>query len=367
MHRTGQSGAPPGPVKVSAPRDRGDGRRGSCVVSSPSHHRRRPPVRRARRRAGLGRRALAQRSLRAAALRRGHLAFVRPARRYTHGAARGQRDIRREAVGLHLADEHRRVPVEHAGRARGRAHRPPRGDRADGAHPGDARAHGARTERAVLQLVRPGHGGASDHVARRRLAAVPLPVVGRQRLARRRAEDRRERGARAARGGARAGGRDGLRLLLRLGQGSAARRRMDRAAPRLQRRAGRRMDDLQRLRRPELRAADRELPGHRGRPGPARALLPPRAHLLAAVRGRRLPGDAAQRRDADLSGRRRLRGPLRLPRHAHRPHLGRRHVRGDDADALRARGALGRAVWGVNHPLYVRAQIEHGLDEARYG
>jgi Putative glucoamylase len=23
--------------------------------------------------------------------------------------------------------------------------------------------------------------------------------------------------------------------------------------------------------------------------------------------------------------------------------------------------------WGVNHPLYVRAQIEHGLDEARYG
>src|SRR5207302_1294372 len=23
--------------------------------------------------------------------------------------------------------------------------------------------------------------------------------------------------------------------------------------------------------------------------------------------------------------------------------------------------------WGINHPLYVRAQIEHGLDEARYG
>ena len=23
--------------------------------------------------------------------------------------------------------------------------------------------------------------------------------------------------------------------------------------------------------------------------------------------------------------------------------------------------------WGVNHPLYVRAQIEHGLDDARYG
>jgi hypothetical protein len=27
----------------------------------------------------------------------------------------------------------------------------------------------------------------------------------------------------------------------------------------------------------------------------------------------------------------------------------------------------GRRSWGVNHPLYVRAQIEHGLEEARYG
>jgi hypothetical protein len=27
----------------------------------------------------------------------------------------------------------------------------------------------------------------------------------------------------------------------------------------------------------------------------------------------------------------------------------------------------GRKSWGVNHPLYVRAQIEHGLDEAKYG
>jgi hypothetical protein len=27
----------------------------------------------------------------------------------------------------------------------------------------------------------------------------------------------------------------------------------------------------------------------------------------------------------------------------------------------------GPGSWGVNHPLYVRAQIEHGLDEAQYG
>ena len=27
----------------------------------------------------------------------------------------------------------------------------------------------------------------------------------------------------------------------------------------------------------------------------------------------------------------------------------------------------GPASWGVNHPLYVQAQIEHGLEEADYG
>ena len=64
----------------------------------------------------------------------------------------------------------------------------------------------------------------------------------------------------------------------------------------------------------------------------------------------RLPGDAAQRRDALLPRRRRLRGPLRLPRHAHRPDVGRRHVRGADGPALRARGALGPALVGRQPP-----------------
>ena len=210
----GQSCAPRGPVKVSAPRDLGTVGAGPTLrprLAIP----RRPAARRAERRAGLGLRALARRPLGTAALRRRHLAFVRPARRRPHGAARRQRHRRRQALGLHLADEHRRLPVEHAGRARSRAHRPPRGHRADGAHPRHALPHGARTERPVLQLVRPGHRRAPEHLARRRLASRALPVVGRQRLAGHRAGHGRARRARAARAGPCAGVRDGLRLLLR--------------------------------------------------------------------------------------------------------------------------------------------------------
>ena len=270
MHRTGQSGAPLGPVKVSAPRESGDGRRGSHVASAPPHHPRRPGARRAQRRAGLRLRAVGQRPLGAAALRRRHLALVRPAGGRAHRAAGRQRRRRRRALGLHLADEHRRLSVEHPGRARDRPHRAPRGHRADGAHAGDARASAARTERPVLQLVRPGHRRAPDHLAARRLAALPLPVLGRQRLAGHRAGHGRARRAGVARAGPGARVGDGLRLLLRPRQGPAARRRVDRAAPGLQRPAGRRVDDVQRLRRPELRAAHRQLSGHRRGPGPAR-------------------------------------------------------------------------------------------------
>ena len=63
-----------------------------------------------------------------------------------------------------------------------------------------------------------------------------------------------------------------------------------------------------------------------------------------------------------------VRGHATLPRHAARADLGRQHVRGADGAAVRAGGALGhRGRWGVNHPLSVRGQIEHGLDEAEYG
>ena len=100
----------------------------------------------------------------------------------------------------------------------------------------------------------------------------------------------------------------------------------------------------------QLRAADRQLPGHRRGPDPGRRTTSTCAHLLADAATGRCPGDAAERRDAHLPRRRRLRGPLRLPRHAHRPDLGRRHVRGADAPALRARGALGPALVGRQPP-----------------
>ena len=49
-------------------------------------------------------------------------------------------------------------------------------------------------------------------------------------------------------------------------------------------------------------------------------------------------------------GHRGLRGRLHLPRHAHRPRLGRQHVRGAHARRLRARGGLGAAQLGRQPP-----------------
>ena len=50
-----------------------------------------------------------------------------------------------------------------------------------------------------------------------------------------------------------------------------------------------------------------------------------------------------------------------------RAQLGREHVRGADGDVIRPRGFWAPRSWGINHPLYVRAQIAHGLDEVGYG
>ena len=80
-----------------------------------------------------------------------------------------------------------------------------------------------------------------------------------------------------------------------------------------------------------------------------------------------LAGDEARGRDPHLPRRGRVRGPLHLPRHEHRADVGRQHVRGADGAAVRPRGGVGPGSWGVNHPLYVQAQIEHGLEEADYG
>ena len=270
MHRTGQSGAPRGPVEVSAPRHSGDGRRGfpRCVRASLTIL------------AVLVLAALSAAPASAAGLSHSDRSALQHYAADTWhsfdllvdahtGLPADNVDADGTALGLHLADEHRRLPVEHAGRARDRPHRPPRGHRADGAHAGDARAHAARTERPVLQLVRPGHRRAPDHLAAptARPSSPSCPSVDNGWLAA--ALVMVEHGVPELRAQAQA-----LEPAMDFGfyydprPGPAARRRVDRAAPGLQRPAGRRVVDVQRLRRPELRAAHRQLPGHRRGPGP---------------------------------------------------------------------------------------------------
>ena len=64
-----------------------------------------------------------------------------------------------------------------------------------------ARGDGAPLERPVLQLVRPPHGGEADRLAADRRARGAAALVGRQRLARGRAEGRRARASRGRRRG----------------------------------------------------------------------------------------------------------------------------------------------------------------------
>ena len=65
--------------------------------------------------------------------------------------------------------------------------------------------------------------------------------------------------------------------------------------------------------------------------------------------------------------RERLRGRLRLPRHTARSVVGRIDVRGPHAGPVRAEERWARRSWGENHPLTVRAQVFHGMEEAGYG
>ena len=75
----------------------------------------------------------------------------------------------------------------------------------------------------------------------------------------------------------------------------------------------------------------------------ALAVLP---GVLRLVVGR----DAARRLHAQLPRRERLRGRLPLQRHARDAVMGREHVRGADAVAVRARGALGAGQLGREPP-----------------
>ena len=113
--------------------------------------------------------------------------------------AGGRPQQRRHDQRPDLDDQHRRVHVERGGRAAARHHLPRRARAAAVADDHDARAHGAlRRHGPVLQLVRPPHGREAHRLAAAARAGVPPdPVVGRQRLARGRPEDRGRLGVRA--------------------------------------------------------------------------------------------------------------------------------------------------------------------------
>ena len=104
------------------------------------------------------------------------------------------------------------------------------------------------------------------------------------------------------------------------------------------------------LRRLQHRAADRVVPRHRRRPDPGQALLRHVPDLPERQLRLGLDRDQAGRRVEDLRRRPGLRGRAALPRHEHRPDLGRQHVRGADGAAVRARGDVGPAVVGRQPP-----------------
>ena len=108
------------------------------------------------------------------------------------------------------------------------------------------------------------------------------------------------------------------------------------------------------------------LPRHHDEAGAAAALLRSLADLPRDLR-LELARDAAGRRRTRVPRHQGLRGRLHLSRHADRPRLGWFDVRGAHAERLRARGGLGPTRWGLNHPLHVRAQREHGLIDGKYG
>ena len=149
-----------------------------------------------------------------------HVDLVRRHDGRDHGpAGRQHRRVARpgHAVRLHLADEHRRLPVVHDLRRGARDHQQARGQaapEADADHAGDDGA--PRAERHVLQLVRRGDAAPSSRSSRpaRRL---PVPVDRGQRVDGRGAHGGPHRRAVAAPAGGRAAGADELRRVLRRG------------------------------------------------------------------------------------------------------------------------------------------------------
>ncbi len=200
-----------------------------------------------------------------------------------------------------------------------------------------ARAHGATRERPVLQLVRPPHGEKLTTWPPIGRAAHSDPVLGRQRLARHRPPGRAQQRPRARRPRRSALRLDGLLLYYR------ARGEPD-PLPLRARRPARRPVLLRhaRLREPHRRLhRDRRRASSRARPTTGAGAPSP---TPATGRGRRHahPASPARYDGVDV-----YEGSYPYGRHGLRPELGRLDVRGADAGAVRARGALGRRARGA--------------------
>ena len=130
--------------------------------------------------------------------------------------------------------------------------------------------------------------------------------------------------------------------------------------------ARRRLLHLPPLRRLQHRAADRVLPGHRGRTDPPEALLRHAADLPAQVRlswsRPSRPASGASYLGIDVFEGTFPYRDLKLV-----PTWGGSMFEALMVPLFVPEETWGKRSWGVNHPLYVRAQIEHGLDEAGYG
>ena len=284
--------------------------------------------------------------------------------------------------GVHLADQHRRLPVEHGRRARHRADRPARGARTGWRGPSTRSRALERHERVghVLQLVRPDDTGEKlrtwpddGNTVKPFLSSVDNGWLATGAAA------RRPRRARAAPTGRRDPRGHGLRLLLQPGRGRSGGQirggfwdedPQEAAAGhrRLLRHGRRRLVHRPPLRRLQHRAADRVLPRHRRRPDPGASTTsaPSAPSPTTPATG---PGPRPSRSATWTTylGVDVFEGAL--------PYRGMHIVPtwgGSMFEALMVplfvpEEKWGPRSWGLNHPLYVRGQIEHGMDEAGYG
>ena len=304
----------------------------------------------------------------------------RPARRQHPRVARRRRPVR-----LHLADEHRRLPlVGRSSPASSASSPPPTAARGCVRTLSTLERHGApRAERHVLQLVRRGHRRGAAHLARQRRPRRPVRLQRRQRLARRRPARRRQRrprGRPAGRGRCStrcAGTRSTTPATARTAtrrcapaasctvastSSTTTARAASTAAPTS---AARTSGYHPPLRHDRLGDPDHELPRHPHRPGPGQALL--RRRGAPSRRPATGPGTRCSRSASPAPTSASTSTRARTPTAACTscPGWGGSMFEELMPAVFVPEETWAPRSWGVNHPLHVRAEREHGLDGGR--